>query len=325
MIELSPGTRDEAEAWIGYAAEPRPCALNVSAVHGRLACGMVEDDNPLYWDGDLVADVFGFEVIPPATLMTHSLPLPWSPGGGVGRRPLWAYVPLPGDTIINVATTTTFLAPMPAMAALTVTERVLSLSEMRSTSVGAGYFLETRAEYHDDNGALLASHDNTMLRYERLADRIRQPDKPGQTTSPALPGLAPVFELDVDRRRLVLNVAATWDFFPGHHDDEYAREQGVAAGYVNTLFLHALVDRAATEHAGSTTDNEPAVWRMPVRRHMTMIRPVVVGTRVTAHCVAEQLGKGEPDRYRVTVTDATRSLCVEATVDLARFEQVSSA
>ena len=36
----------------------------------------------------------------------------------------------------------------------------------------------------------------------------------------------PVVRQPVSYRRVVMNPGATWDYFPGHHDPEYARSQG---------------------------------------------------------------------------------------------------
>jgi hypothetical protein len=320
VIELTRGTHEEAECWIGHVAEPRQCAIEVSAVHGQLACCMVDDTNPLYWEPGRAGAVLGYDAVPASTLMTFGLPLPWSPDRA-SQRPLWAKVPLPGDTIINVATTTELPQPLPAGVRMTVTEQVTAVSELRRTRVGEGHFLTTRAEYHDADGTLRAAHENTMLRYDASHDESR-PGDDGRHQF-ATPDTSPLFELVVDRRRLALNVAATWDFFPGHHDDAYARSQGVRGSYVNTLFLHALVDRAATELARRSVE-APALWS-PTRRHMTMRRPVVVETRVAVWCEPVGDGTASPRRrFRVVATDVG-GVCVDATIDVANVteEQVA--
>jgi acyl dehydratase len=314
MIELDRGNRKQAEQWIERAAPRRACALDISAAHGRLACAMVDDSNPLYWQSLLAHASFGYDVVPPATLMTHSLPLPWSPDGAAAQRPLWAHVPLPGDTIINVSTTTTFLRPLPAGAQLTVSEQVTAISALRATKVGDGYFLTTRSDYHDSDGTLLATNDNTMLRYDAGATQQSTSLEP-TSLEPNSPGdEPPLFQLAVDRRRLALNVAATWDLFPGHHDDDYARAQGVPGVYVNTLFLHALVDRAATQLVGA---HAGATWSRPVRRQMVMRRPVMVGSVVDVHALLEPTTDSSTPRCRVSVRDEHGTVCVEATVDVA--------
>jgi acyl dehydratase len=60
----------------------------------------------------------------------------------------------------------------------------------------------------------------------------------------------PEVTLDISYRRVVMNAAATWDWFPGHHDPFYAREQGQRTIYLSTLFFQGLVDRLVTDWAG---------------------------------------------------------------------------
>lgn len=57
-------------------------------------------------------------------------------------------------------------------------------------------------------------------------------------------------QLPVTVRRVVLDAAATRDFFPGHHDRDYARAQGVSDMYLNTMFFQGFVDRVVTNWSG---------------------------------------------------------------------------
>jgi acyl dehydratase len=54
----------------------------------------------------------------------------------------------------------------------------------------------------------------------------------------------------VTYRRVIMNPATTWDYFPGHHDPEYARAQGQPTIYVNTMHFLGFIDRCLTEWAG---------------------------------------------------------------------------
>ncbi len=49
--------------------------------------------------------------------------------------------------------------------------------------------------------------------------------------------------IPVTYKRICMNAAATWDWFPGHHDPEYARSQGQQTIYLSTLFFHGFIDR----------------------------------------------------------------------------------
>ena len=79
----------------------------------------------------------------------------------------------------------------------------------------------------------------------------------------------PEVRLPVTLKLCVHDAAATRDFFPGHHDRDYARSQNVADVYLNTMFFHGFVDRVGGDWAG------PGAWL--ARRRLDMVSPVCVG------------------------------------------------
>ena len=60
----------------------------------------------------------------------------------------------------------------------------------------------------------------------------------------------PELEMPISYRRVIQDVAATRDFFPGHHDPAYAKKQQVKDIYLNTMFLQGLVDRYVSDWSG---------------------------------------------------------------------------
>lgn len=278
MIDLERGTSEQAQTWTGFATERRPCEVALNSTHGRVFCALVEDPAPMFWDDGLAGEAFGRPVIPPATLMSYALPLPWRPAERQGSTPLWARVPLPGDTIINTQTTTRYDRPLFADEPLWVAEEVVAVSPMRGTRVGPGHFLTTRMTFTDGDAVPVAHHDNTMLRYDA------EPTPRRSSRSAAARAGAPDqhFSLTVTRSRAALNVMATLDLFPGHHDQRYARNQGVDDVYLNTLFFHGLIDRAAFAAAGG-----PAVLR---HRDLRMLDPAVVGDELDVLAWSRQKG-----------------------------------
>jgi acyl dehydratase len=79
----------------------------------------------------------------------------------------------------------------------------------------------------------------------------------------------PRIEMALPFRKLVLNAAATRDFFPGHHDPEYARSQNQKTVYINTMFFQGFIDRVVTDWAGPEA--------FICRRKTTMQRSVYAG------------------------------------------------
>ena len=55
---------------------------------------------------------------------------------------------------------------------------------------------------------------------------------------------------EISYERVVMNASATWDYFPGHFDPEYAKRHGHPTIFVNTMHLAGFVDRIATDWAG---------------------------------------------------------------------------
>lgn len=86
-------------------------------------------------------------------------------------------------------------------------------------------------------------------------------------------------------KRICMNAASTWDWFPGHHDPEYARSQGQQTIYLSTLFFHGFIDRGLGDWAGPD-----ALLR---RRKISMIRSIYPGQ--TATLTGRVTGKREVD------------------------------
>lgn len=70
----------------------------------------------------------------------------------------------------------------------------------------------------------------------------------------------------ISYRRVIMSPGATWDYFPGHHDPDYARSQGQPTIYANSLHLFGLLDRAAMQWAGPTN----FLVRRAVRLHLSL-------------------------------------------------------
>lgn len=237
---------------------------------GRVAdfCSLVGDANPCYWDPAVATARFGGPVAPPATLMVWRFPAPWNPAGRPAHGPLIGLeVPLPVDDLINVSTETQVHAPIRVGARLTYRERVVAVSAEKRTALGPGHFVTTEFEAVDNTGTTIATNRNVMLRFRPE----RGPAAPIDPPAPEpLPGAhLPEVTIPVTATLCTLNVVATRDFFPGHHDGAVARGQGIADVYPNTMFYQGLVDRVALEWAGYEA--------ILVRRSLTMASPAPIG------------------------------------------------
>ncbi|MBI4636742.1 MAG: hypothetical protein HY727_10385 [Candidatus Rokubacteria bacterium] len=60
----------------------------------------------------------------------------------------------------------------------------------------------------------------------------------------------PGFSLELTMTRMVLQVSGTQDFYPVHHDREFARSGGHPDIFINTAFIRAALARLLTDWAG---------------------------------------------------------------------------
>jgi len=87
----------------------------------------------------------------------------------------------------------------------------------------------------------------------------------------------PELVMPISYRRVIQDVAATRDFFPGHHDPAYAKKQQVKDIYLNTMFLQGLVDRYVSDWSG------PEAFIRKRRIHMQI--SIAAGDTVTINGV----------------------------------------
>jgi acyl dehydratase len=96
----------------------------------------------------------------------------------------------------------------------------------------------------------------------------------------------PAIELEVSYSKVVGVTGAAWDYFPGHHDPDYARAQGQKTIYLNTMALSGFLDRIVLDWVG------PA-WFLR-RRSMRMSQPVYAGEVLVGSGSVTDKGR-EPD------------------------------
>jgi acyl dehydratase len=241
-MDVAVGSETEGRAWIGRSGGRRAGVAPISEIAIQSFSALVEDGNLAYWSRG---------ISPPGLLQAYAFPLPWHPAG-VTRRSLFALdVPLPGRSLINVACQTAFHRLLAVGDLVSHEEQIVDVSGLKQTRLGPGHFVRTRTSYFDQHEHLAAVTENVLLRFEAVEGAGGEPAAPDPAaTGPAAAEILPPVRLHVDHRRVCQNAAATWDWFPGHHDPGYARAQGQPTIYVSTLFFQGLVDRLVTDWAG---------------------------------------------------------------------------
>ena len=69
--------------------------------------------------------------------------------------------------------------------------------------------------------------------------------------------------LELTLRRAIQAVAGTRDYYPFHHDEQFAKENGAEGIFFNTMFLQGFVGRAAAEWFG----NDAFLRRLEIAMH----------------------------------------------------------
>lgn len=118
-------------------------------------------------------------------------------------------------------------------------------------------------------------------------------------------------------QRVIMNPGATWDYFAGHHNPEYARAQGHPSIFINTMHIAGFIDHVA------------AVWAGPlsrvVRRSLTLAIPLYPGDTMTgrSQIVAKRYADGDggtPGSWLVDmlidVVNQNDAVCAHAQVTL---------
>lgn len=269
---LAFGSYQEALGRIGTGVTHKaPFPVNQAQI--GYYCALVEDANENYWDPAAAESRFGSAISPPGMLLVWAFPLPWTPTDRPAHGPLLALeIPLPGQTLINVSAATTFHAPMRVGTRLTFRERVTAISPPKATRLGVGHFVTTVALVTDTAGVLVATNENVLYRFEERSAPTPATPSNEPVAAPG-PSDLPVVTMPVTLGRCVLDAAATRDFFPGHHDRDYARSQGARDVYLNTMFFQGLVDRVVTDWTG------PEAWI--AHRRLRMVAPACVGDMLT--------------------------------------------
>lgn len=116
--------------------------------------------------------------------------------------------------------------------------------------------------------------------------------------------------MDVPFERVILDAAATQDYFPGHHNPAYARHQGQKEIYLNTMAIEGFIDRVATDWAGPHTFIR--------KRQMQMRNSIYAGDTLQGEGTVEKCYEANGQHLvdvRINISTAS-GLCVPAALTL---------
>jgi acyl dehydratase len=231
----------------------------------------LDDRNPIYLDPDAAARA-GFDgiVAPPAMLQTWTMGRPRIEGiagrGGAADE-------IDPDSPLSVLADAGFRSTLATNSELEFarylhlgddlgSSAVLeSVSELKGTALGVGYFVTWVSTYTTATGEVVGNQRFRIFRFDPTRSAADLPPRPAKAAGDgdaATAGAAaktpgedlPPFDLDVTATVVVAGAIASRDFMPVHHDRDYAQAQGAPDIFMNILTTNGYVARYVTDWAG---------------------------------------------------------------------------
>ena len=256
-----PQLTTEHTSLIGKESPPRPAPYAVNEAMARFWCEMVEDPNPIYFNEAFPRSTWLKEPFaPPAMLFT------W------GMQPVWpeedrhhsmiSRLQFPGcSATLAVNATQEYTQPLRYGDRLTITNQIASIGEDKTTRLGTGHFVVMLDTFRNQRDEVAGTHSFTLFMYApspppgrdtygQSLSSVRQRPDPASNAPDNGKTLPPII-LPLTLRRAAQAVAGTRDYYPFHHDEKFARENGAEGIFFNTMFLQAFAGRCATEWFGN--------------------------------------------------------------------------
>ena len=122
----------------------------------------------------------------------------------------------------------------------------------------------------------------------------------------------PEISMDLSLRRAIQAVAGTRDYYPFHHDEQLAKDNGADGIFFNTMFLQGFVGRALSEWFGN--DAFPKRLEVAMRSSNYVSRTLTASGAVAA--VRESDGRRLIDVDVTLATEDGPTTDVKLTVQL---------
>lgn len=250
-------------AWGRYPVERDPI---------RRHCHMVDDLNPRFLErGEC----------PPVMVDYFAGAGAW-PAGHEDILALVREIPTPGDRLVNLGHAFEWFHVVRAGERLGMRHKVLSL-DVRATRLDPlSVWIRTETTIVREGGEVVATRVNQLMVHRPSTSGV--PSEPlrrdsgarrsGEEKLAANAGeILKGFSLPLTPTRMALQVSGSQDFYPVHHDREFARAGGHTDMFINTGFIRALLCRLVTGGMG-----EAGFLK---RLGFTMRRPHVAGDTIS--------------------------------------------
>jgi len=118
--------------------------------------------------------------------------------------------------------------------------------------------------------------------------------------------------LELTLRRAIQAVAGTRDYYPFHHDEQFAKENGAEGIFFNTMFLQGFVGRAAAEWFG----NDAFLRRLEIAMHASNYVGRTLTAEGTVAATRESNGCKLVDADVILATEDGPTTSIKLTVQL---------
>lgn len=190
-IELTPGTWQDAQAWLDKELSRMTGCEHVNLAGIRRKLEVLSFDSPLYRD-EQTAREHGYRTIPSPVSMTAtwSLPAYWQEGEPpLGTRVVMPPFPLvkiaaPGTAVMGTDVESEYFEPVYVGDRITCVNRLIAIVH-KTTRLGVGAFMTVESTYTKQTGEVVCIERFTSFRY------TPEQQATGKTATEARPGTKP--------------------------------------------------------------------------------------------------------------------------------------
>ena len=161
----------EVEGWIGQRRYEQVGEFDVERGYVFNTCAAVENGNPLFWDEKTAQDLTGGWIAPPTMLSAWFRPHHWAPDRTETVQPLQVHFDLKEalglPEAVMTDNTIEFGEPVRPGDRLKTWQILRSVSDPKTTKLGAGRFWVIDVEYENQNGEFVGRESYTGFGYRR--------------------------------------------------------------------------------------------------------------------------------------------------------------
>ena len=161
----------EVQDWIGQKRYEEQGEFDVERGYIFTSCASVENGNPIFWSDKAANEVTDGPIAPPTMISVWFRPHHWAPGRSEQAQPLQVHFDLKEKLGLPEAVMTdntiTFGEPVRPGDRLKTWQVLRSISDPKTTKLGAGRFWVIDVVYENQDGGWVGTESYTGFGYRR--------------------------------------------------------------------------------------------------------------------------------------------------------------